>query len=486
VPYNVDLLVKYQSHLNVKWCNRSRSIKYLFKYINKGSDRATIVLQENLPNSENDQQQSNIVVDETKAYLDCRYISASEACWRIFEFPIQFRHPAVERLNFHLENEHPIIYLESGSLENVLERPGIEDTKFTEWMKTNEAFEDAREITYADFPMKWVWHNNVKQWQRRKSGNCIGRVYYAHPSSGEKFYLRMLLNIIKGLRNFKEIRAVNNVTYPTYKDACYALGLLDNDNEWHDCMIEASNWASGKQLRQLFVTILMFCKVSDTLNLWESNWKLLTEDILNRQRNVLQFHELILSENQLRNYGLYEIEQILQQYGRSLKDYPQMPQPDLDIIIHNGNRLIQEEMSYNISSLKREHEILFFGLNNEHRPIYNSIMEAVTLERGGMFFVYGHGRTGKTYLYRTILSAIRSEGKIALAIASSGIAALLLLGGRTAHSRFHIPINVNDDSTCDIKQRSQTAELLSKTSIILWDEAPMAHRNCFEALDRSL
>ncbi len=113
-------------------------------------------------------------------------------------------------------------------------------------------------------------------------------------------------------------------------------------------------------------------------------------------------------------------------------------------------------------------------------------MEAVTLERGGMFFVYGHGGTGKTYLYRTILSAIRSKGKIALAVASSGIAALLLPGGRTAHSRFHIPINVNDDSTCDIKQRSQTAKLLSKTSIILWDEAPMAHRNCFEALDRSL
>ena len=150
-------------------------------------------------------------------------------------------------------------------------------------------------------------------------------------------------------------------------------------------MIEASNWASGKQLRQLFVTILMFCEVSDTLNLWESNWKLLTEDILNRQRNVLQFHELILSEKQLRDYGLYEIEQILQQHGRSLKDYPQMPQPDLDIIIHNGNRLIQEEMSYNISSLKREHEILFSGLNNEQRPIYNSIMEAVTLERGECF-----------------------------------------------------------------------------------------------------
>ena len=108
------------------------------------------------------------------------------------------------------------------------------------------------------------------------------------------------------------------------------------------------------------------------------------------------------------------------------------------------------------------------------------------LKEGECFFVYGHGGTGKTYLYRTILSGIRSKGKISLAVTSSGIATLLLPGGRTAHSRFHIPINVNDDSTCDIKQRTQVAELLSKTSIILWDEAPMAHGNFFEAIDCTL
>ena len=81
---------------------------------------------------------------------------------------------------------------------------------------------------------------------------------------------------------------------------------------------------------------------------------------------------------------------------------------------------------------------------------------------------------------------MRSEGKIAIAVASSGIAALLLPGGRMAHSRFQIPIIVTDSSTCGIKQSSQIAELMTKASLIIWDEAPMTHRNYFEADDHSV
>jgi hypothetical protein len=93
---------------------------------------------------------------------------------------------------------------------------------------------------------------------------------------------------------------------------------------------------------------------------------------------------------------------------------------------------------------------------------------------------------GKTYLWKAITTKIRSAGKIVLAVASCGIVALLLEGGTTAHSRFHIPLNTTDESTCDIKQHSDLAALLNKTSDILWDEAPMAHRNCFKALDKTL
>jgi len=110
----------------------------------------------------------------------------------------------------------------------------------------------------------------------------------------------------------------------------------------------------------------------------------------------------------------------------------------------------------------------------------------VTNKEGKLFFLYGDGGTGKTFLYKTIISALRSNGKNVMPVASSAIAALLLPGGRTAHSWFKIPINVHEDFICDIKIGSMLANVLSKVDLIIWDEAPMAHRHTFEAVDRTL
>jgi hypothetical protein len=73
-----------------------------------------------------------------------------------------------------------------------------------------------------------------------------------------------------------------------------------------------------------------------------------------------------------------------------------------------------------------------------------------------------------------------------LTVTSSGVASLLLPNGRTAHSRFRIPIDIDDLSICDIKRGTNIAELLIITDLIIWDEALMTNRQCLEALDRSL
>ncbi|XP_020086737.1 uncharacterized protein LOC109709076 [Ananas comosus] len=126
------------------------------------------------------------------------------------------------------------------------------------------------------------------------------------------------------------------------------------------------------------------------------------------------------------------------------------------------------------------------SLTDEQKGVYETIISVVSKNEGGVFFLYGYGGPGKTFKWRTLSATIRAKGQIVLNAASSRIATLLLPGGRTAYSRFVIPLAITEESTCNIKQGSDLAELLIHTKLIIWDEAPMAHRFCFEAVDRTL
>ncbi|KAL5176913.1 ATP-dependent DNA helicase pif1 [Glycine soja] len=123
---------------------------------------------------------------------------------------------------------------------------------------------------------------------------------------------------------------------------------------------------------------------------------------------------------------------------------------------------------------------------NEQKTIVDTIMSVVNTQSTAVYFLYGYGGTGKTFIWTTLSSGIRSNGGIVCTVASSGIASLLLPGGQTAHSKFAIPVPATENSTCNIHQGSELAELLKVTKLIVWDEAPMCHKFAFEALDKSL
>ncbi|KAL8112228.1 hypothetical protein AgCh_019790 [Apium graveolens] len=140
---------------------------------------------------------------------------------------------------------------------------------------------------------------------------------------------------------------------------------------------------------------------------------------------------------------------------------------------------------YDCHALEREANRHITCLNHKQRAIFDEVVHYATLGLGGFYFVYGHGGMGKTFLWSTILCKLRSEGRIVLAVASSGIASLLVQGGKTAHSRSRIPIDISEVSICEIKKNTYLAELICKASLVIWDEAPMTHRFVFEAIDRS-
>ena len=90
-----------------------------------------------------------------------------------------------------------------------------------------------------------------------------------------------------------------------------------------------------------------------------------------------------------------------------------------------------------------------------------------------LFFIDAPGGIGKTFLYNTLLTKVRGRGEIALAMASSGIAALLLNGGRAVHSRMKVPLSINEHSVCNITKQSCLAQLIQRATFFIWDEAPM-------------
>ncbi|GJZ51299.1 ATP-dependent DNA helicase PIF1-like protein [Tanacetum coccineum] len=141
------------------------------------------------------------------------------------------------------------------------------------------------------------------------------------------------------------------------------------------------------------------------------------------------------------------------------------------------NRLIREALDFDMNKSKSEHQQLHSLLNPEQRLIYEEVIESVHNQRCQFYFVYGSGRTGKTFLYKTIISRLRSERKIVLAAASSGGDCFIApTGRRTAHSRFVIPLELLENSTCGIKQNTHLAELMQEVQLIIWDEAPMTHK----------
>jgi hypothetical protein len=70
----------------------------------------------------------------------------------------------------------------------------------------------------------------------RKMGFTIGCMYYAHATSGECYYLRILLNCVKGATSYEYLRTVDGTKHNTFKDACIAMGLLVDDNEWNQAL----------------------------------------------------------------------------------------------------------------------------------------------------------------------------------------------------------------------------------------------------------
>uniref|UniRef100_UPI00358FB29D uncharacterized protein n=1 Tax=Myxine glutinosa TaxID=7769 RepID=UPI00358FB29D len=239
-------------------------------------------------------------------------------------------------------------------------------------------------------------------------------------------------------------------------------------------------------MRSLFAIIICACSPSNPEQLWHNHQDSMTEDILYQAQQESKNPNLQFT-SAMYNQALVLIENTVQSMaGKDLQQCG-LPAP-----VRTEPATLSREMlqatTYDIQQLQQyvhQNEPL---LVPDQKEAYTRIKQLLTSDSGGIVFLDAPGGTGKTFLINLILAQVRSLQQIAMAVASSGIAATLLTGGRTAHSAFKLPLNLahNESPVCNIGKGSGQAQVLKQAKLIVWDECTMSHRLAFKALDRTL
>jgi len=297
VPYNPYVSLLFNCHINVEVYTSIAAVKYLYKYVYKGHDRAQVdvgPVDVVAPNGAALAQPR--MRDEIKIYQDDRYVSAFEASHHLYGFDLHKEHPNVVRLAMHLKGRQTILFQEGTDATAVLNQNP--HTTLTAWFAFNKTAQEhlnpfaplhlALNTLYHYFPRIATWKKKEKQWALRTQTPSllpVSRMYFVQPFEGERYFLRLLLHHVPGATFFEDLACTNrHLQHPTqhasFKEACQQRGLLQDDVEWAQCMEEDASMASASCLRALFVALLVFNVVVNPLVMWERFKEDMAEDFL--------------------------------------------------------------------------------------------------------------------------------------------------------------------------------------------------------------
>ena len=519
VPYNAGLLLRYNCHLNVEVCSTVKAVKYIYKYIYKGPDRAMFELQKQQENKENKDKTH----DEIQRHINGRYISSTEASWRLLSLPLYGMKPTVEPLEYKLPNEEEVIIPFEDPEETELAVKNAKYHKLNAYFYNNEQEQKnnkptldkmgkyrlrprSSEILYADYP-KYYSYTKKRIWKRRSKIQQIEAIPYVPTltrRNGEQYYMKLLLDKIPGATCYRDLkRYPNDPTQhcKTFKEACILRGFLHNDEDVIETLQDICNYGMTYDARATFAAYLRENEMIHPHVVWEKMVDYMYSDIvlrLNKEFSKMRRDSIVIDTNKeehkvkLRATALHHIGRILKYHGETLKQYGfKQPKSDEIFKANKDNLDYYIETTYDCKKNAEKARSNVNLMNNEQRPLYNEIMNLIdqdennNKDKGRCLFINAPGGTGKSFILNTVSSSIRGRNETAIVVGASGIAALNFEGGRTAHSRFKIPINVSFNSVCDIPKDSLTAKLIKEAKVIIWDEVVMQDKYIIECVDRT-
>lgn len=498
--YNALLLGRYDCHLNVEVCASLEAVRYLYKYIYKGPDRANIQLRH---------IQSG---DEVSMYEDMRYFGACESVWRLLGFELFYSRPKVERLPLHLDDDVNVLF-RVGNERRAADRVPV--SKLIDWIFFCRAPVDVylasnwRTLTYSQFP-GYFSHQRHRGWRGRPTRERfrpVGRMPPARVGNEEVFFLRRWLCHVTAGEVHQHLASVPSthapcvadlrMGYPSFKELCVAKGLADDDQEWAWALLEASEHELASGMRSMFVEIVTYNQPANAMALFELYWE-----------DHFYVHELRAAADHIRAVAgsLRNVPQVRRAYALSLMHdelraagcldwHTQLPMTPAEAVLaeqlvafRHEPMLIQQELSYDRDQEHEQYRECRANIAGQPSQLHAlELVETALANREPLLlFLSAYAGCGKTYIERAILHLTRGEGCIGLAVASTGIAALLLPGGVTLHSRFKVPLQVDCDSTLNILAQSNDAALIRRATVLIWDEAVMHNADILRAMDRTL
>jgi len=217
------------------------------------------------------------------------------------------------------------------------------------------------------------------------------------------------------------------------------LDLIEDDDEWKRAISEASIWMMPRQVRSLFVRILMHCQPLHPKELWDEFQVAMSEDYIRRVTGIKRAYA--------------QINQLLRKEGWKLKQFPEMEQIKMTKYEEEDAEQLQREALCG----QQQYSQLNYGQKNVVDYVL-TLLTKTNSQQKKCLYIDGPGGSGKTFVYTTLYYLLKSQGKVVNTMAFTGIAATLLPNGRTAHKTLGLPVPLFNDLTSNIKVQSKEAD----------------------------
>ncbi|KAE8229400.1 hypothetical protein CF326_g5630 [Tilletia indica] len=502
--YSPLLLLLWNGHCHIDIAMSPHTFIYMFKYISKGPDYAAYRLNHaQNPNAE--QTAESVAAD----YINARYLSATEAMWRIYGFDLSSKSPTVIRLAVHAPQGNRAQFRgarQRGSEASTLLRYFLRPLPFapltyTEYYEaittirvaTPEEQQNPRLLPPDTFleltePGLTFAPNLIR---RRQRGLAVARINTVRPSAGDPFYIRAIL-LHRPARSWNSLRTTpDGQIHPTFRQAAIHEGIIEGDNEANAVMVEAITLHVSPADLRFLLGLLIKEGAPHPLDLWNTHKDPLCRDFL-----PLAFATLAAAPAETRllaeSAALAAIDAVLLSFGLmnaavglpAVPPHPPLTQDDRDFFAPQQHRLRTQAAQARAIFTDQQHDVR------------TSILQAIlnpspTTPR--LHLIQGRAGRGKTFVVQAIVDELRGNGHIVAISAATGLAAAAFTRGMTVHKRFAIPVIEDEDQNqarpplrSALPLHSQQAEFLRQASVIVVDEIWALSAEVLEAVSTFL